>query len=125
MPAADLDRNRVRRAMTTSAAPSDRDLRRRQAANQRGFYRMLASASPGARLFELEGVHATIVPVGPWFSVFNSVLYEDARSLQTALPRVAEEYERAGVGAWTVWVPPGDRKAKDVLRAARHVCDST
>ena len=111
--------------MTASTNQQDRDLCRRQAASQRAFYRMLAAASPEARLFELHGVQATIVPVRPWFSVFNSVLYEDARSLQEALPIVAEEYERAGVGAWTVWVPPNDRKAKDVLKAAGHLCDST
>jgi hypothetical protein len=108
-----------------SADQRDRDLRRRQAASQRAFYRMLATASPEARLFELHGVQATIVPVSPWFSVFNSVLYEDARSLQETLPAVAEQYERAGIGAWTVWVPPGDHKARGVLKAARHVCDST
>jgi ribosomal protein S18 acetylase RimI-like enzyme len=111
--------------MSVIGAPGDRDLRRRQAGSQRAFYRMLAGASPDARLFELEGIQATIVPVRPWFSVFNSVFYGDARSLQTALPVVAEQYERSGVGAWTVWVPPGDRRAKDVLKAAGHLCDST
>src|SRR5436190_10051930 len=107
------------------AAWSERDLRRRQAASQRAFYRMLAAASPGSRLFEREGVQATIVPVRPWFSVFNSVLYEDAGSLPATLPILADQYERAGLGAWTVWVPPGDDEAKDILKAAGHLCDST
>src|SRR5207244_241712 len=71
------------------------------------------------------GVQATIVPVRPWFSVFNSVLYEDAGSLPATLPILADQYERAGVGAWTVWVPPGDDEAKDILKAAGHLCDST
>jgi ribosomal protein S18 acetylase RimI-like enzyme len=101
------------------------DLRRRQAESQRGFYRMLASASPGARLLELRDVQATLVPVRPWFSVFNSVLYRDVASLRAALPRLADEYERAGISAWTVWVPPGDEGARDLLRDAGHLCDGT
>ena len=86
---------------------------------------MLGAASSGARLFELPGLQATIVPVRPWFSIFNSVLYEEPRALEQALPALADEYERAGVGAWTVWVPPGGSEARDVLTAAGHVCDST
>ena len=39
------------------------------------------------------------MPVRPWFSVFNSVLYEDAGSLPATLPILADQYERAGVGA--------------------------
>lgn len=101
------------------------ELRRRQAASQRGFYRMLAAASPGARLLALDGVQATIVPVRPWFSVFNSVLYADAHALQAALPQLADEYERSAIGAWTVWVPPGDDDARSLLQEAGHVCDST
>lgn len=61
--------------------PSGGERRRRQAASQRDFYRMLAAVSSGARLLALEGVQATIVPVRPWFSVFNSVLYTDLRAL--------------------------------------------
>jgi ribosomal protein S18 acetylase RimI-like enzyme len=112
-------------AVPVTSAISDGALRRRQAASQRAFYRMLGSASRDARLLQFAGVQATIVPVRPWFSVFNSVLYEDAQALQAALPILAEEYERAGVGAWTVWVPPGDRAAKSVVESAGHLCDST
>jgi ribosomal protein S18 acetylase RimI-like enzyme len=96
-----------------------------RAQRKRGFYRMLASASPGARLLEIGDVQATLAPVRPWFSVFNSVLYRDVRSLRAALPRLAHEYERAGIAAWTVWVPPGDEEAKDLLLDAGHVCDGT
>src|SRR3954471_23767290 len=102
-------------AMAANRAMNDRALRRRQAASQRAFYKMLGSASRDARLLQFEGVQATIVPVRQWFSVFNGVLYENARALRAALPALAEAYERAGVGAWTVWVPPGDRAAKSVL----------
>jgi len=112
-------------AVAADSAMSDLALRRRQAASQRAFYKMLGSATRDARVLQFEGVQATIVPVRPWFSVFNSVFYEDARTLQAALPALAEAYERAGVSAWTVWVPPGDRAAKGVLDAAGHVCDST
>lgn len=102
--------------------PSERGLPLRQAASQRGFYRVLASGSRGARLVELPGVQATVVPVRPWFSIFNSVLYRDPRALEAALPELASEYENADVKAWTVWVPPGNVEATGILN---HVRDST
>ena len=42
-----------------------------------------------------------------------------------ALPDLAEEYEQAGVRAWTVWVPVADRVAAELLAAAGHKLDGT
>jgi GNAT superfamily N-acetyltransferase len=109
---------------TEAVAADGAELRRRQAASQRGFYRTIASASPEARLFEQPGVQATIVPIRPSFAFFNSVFYDDAQTLERTLPAVAREYARAGVPAWTVWVPPGDADARGLLEDAGHVCDS-
>ena len=67
------------------AAPSEGELGRRHAASQRGFYRLLGDGAPGSRLFELGEIQATVVPVCPGFSIFNSVLYGDARALPEAL----------------------------------------
>lgn len=105
----------------------DRLLRARQAESQRGFYRALAAGSRDARLVELPGVQATIVPVRPWFSIFNSVLYREPAQLGEALPlpELAEAYETAGVNSWTVWVPPQDDSTAALLEAAGHVRDST
>ena len=82
----------------------DLDLLRRQRASQRAFYRALSGGSPHSRLLDLDGaVQATVVPVRPWFSIFNSVLYEDVFSLERALPALEDAYASAGVKAWTVW----------------------
>lgn len=94
--------------------------------SQRGFFRALASGSDGSRLYEAEGgVQATIAPVRPWFSIFNSVLYTDAEKMSAALPWLAAEYEAAGSKAWSVWVPPGDEHAPQWLRSFGLVEDST
>lgn len=86
----------------------------------------MAAGSVGARLIELpDGVLGTVVPVRPWFSIFNSVLYREADSLERALPALAEAYAKCGVHAWTVWVPPGDQRAAAVLEQAGHRLDST
>lgn len=108
------------------SAISDGELRRRQAASQRGFFRALAAGSKGSRLYEGDGgVQATLAPVRPWFSIFNTVLYSDSEKLGAVLPRLAEEYEAAGSKAWSVWVPPGDEHAPSVLQDFGHVADST
>jgi ribosomal protein S18 acetylase RimI-like enzyme len=108
-----------------TAGFTDGDLRRRQVASQRGFYRALARGSPGSQLLEWEGgVQATIVPVRPWFSIFNSVFYESVTDLERLLPKLADAYESAGSKAWTVWVPPGDVVATQRLATAGHVKDS-
>jgi ribosomal protein S18 acetylase RimI-like enzyme len=107
-----------------AVAPDERELIQRQATSQRSFYRTVASSSAGARLVELDDVQATIVPVRPGFSFFNSVFYEDPRALERALPALALQYARAGVAAWTVWVRPGDADTSRALEAAGHVRDS-
>jgi ribosomal protein S18 acetylase RimI-like enzyme len=107
-----------------AVAPDERELIHRQATSQRSFYRTVAAASGGARLFELDDVQATIVPVRPGFSFFNSVFYDDARALEGALPTLSLQYARAGVSAWTVWVQPGDTRARAALESAGHVCES-
>jgi len=69
------------------------------------------------------GYSAAIVPVCPDRSVVNCVSYRDAAALEQALPEVADEYEQAGVRAWTVWVPAADRAAAELLAAAGHKLD--
>jgi ribosomal protein S18 acetylase RimI-like enzyme len=105
---------------------TDEQLRARQAASQRGFFRALAAGSHGSRLYETDGgVQATVAPARPWFSIFNTVVYEDASKLGAALPGLAEAYEGAGSKAWSVWVPPGDEEAPRVLGDFGLVPDST
>jgi GNAT superfamily N-acetyltransferase len=89
------------------------------------FVRMLGRSSDTAALFEREGVLGAVVPACPDRSVINSVTYRDARSLEVALPEIAAAHERAGVRAWTVWVPEDDREAAALLKAAGHKLDAT
>ena len=93
------------------ASMDDQTLFDRQYASLREFCRLLGSAAPGARVVELDGVLAAVVPATPDRSVMNSVVYEDAGRLERALPELAAAYEAAGVRAWTVWVPHDDAEA--------------
>lgn len=87
------------------------------------FVRWLGSASGTASVLQAHGVAAAVVPAAPERSVFNSVVYPDAAALERALPELAEAYEAAGVHAWTVWVPRGDRQAAELLQRAGHSFD--
>jgi GNAT superfamily N-acetyltransferase len=89
------------------------------------FVRMLGRGSPGAALFERDEILASIVPACPDRSVINSVTYRDPASLEAALPELAAAHDRAGVRAWTVWVPDDDRRAANLLEAAGHRLDAT
>jgi len=88
------------------------------------MFAALARSSDGGRVLELDGVRASVAPACPARSVVNCVVYSDAAELERHLPRLAEEYERGGVLAWTVWVPEGDRRAAEVLEAAGHSFDA-
>ena len=103
---------------------SDEELIRRQRESQRGFYRSLAGASAGAEVVDFAGAQATVVPARKWFSIFNSVLYRDVADLEHAYDRVKRAYADAGVKAWTVWVPPGDTAAAELLERRGHKLDS-
>jgi ribosomal protein S18 acetylase RimI-like enzyme len=103
----------------------EQELRRRQRESQRAFYRAMADGSEGAKLLTLDGIEATIVPVREWFSIFNSVFYREPKDLERAHSTLAAEYEQAAVRAWTVWVPPGERRAASILERRGHVLDAT
>jgi ribosomal protein S18 acetylase RimI-like enzyme len=103
----------------------EEELRRRQTASQRAFYRAMASGSPGASLLELQGVQATLVPVREWFSIFNSVFYDDPGDLERAHAVLTRAYDAAGMKAWAVWVPPDELRAASLLQRRGHALDST
>jgi len=88
------------------------------------FLRLIATAAEGSRLAEYPGVVAALVPASPRRSFPNSVVYRSAEELAAALDPLAAEYRHAGVGAWTVWVPEGDRTAVRLLEAAGHRLDA-
>jgi GNAT superfamily N-acetyltransferase len=88
------------------------------------FCRMVAAASEDARLLELDGVIATIVPATPERSITNSVAYENTGALEQALDQLASAYHETGIRAWTVWVPERDRAAQDLLEGLGHELDA-
>src|SRR5919201_6080470 len=88
------------------------------------FCRMVAGASEEGRLMELDGLIAAIVPVTPDRSVVNSVAYRSTRALERALGEIGDAYDRAGVRAWTVWVPEHDAATQRLLVEAGHTLDA-
>ena len=89
----------------------------------RHWFRLVGSASPNARVLDLDGVMAAVVPAAPERAVVNSVLYEDAEGLAAAYVQLAVAYAEIGA-TWTVWVPSGDDQAREVLGRAGHLLDA-
>lgn len=93
-------------------------------AGQPAFGRAMTAAAPDGALFERHGVIAQLSPTAPGRSVFNSVFYEDGAALLGCLEELGAAYERAGIGAWTVWVPEEDAETAAALEAAGHKLDA-
>jgi GNAT superfamily N-acetyltransferase len=90
----------------------------------RQVLRANAAGVKGARTLEPDGVVAAVTPSSAERSVFNSVLHERPDALAAALDELAATYERAGVRAWTVWVPESDRASAALLESAGHKLDA-
>jgi GNAT superfamily N-acetyltransferase len=90
----------------------------------RHWFRLVAGASPGARMLERHGATATVVPAAPERAVVNSVFYDDAAGLAAAYDEIAAAYAEIGA-VWTVWVPSDDEPARELLRRAGHELDAT
>lgn len=103
----------------------DAALLQRMFAGLRRFYLLFSGSSPGAQVFELDGVQATVVPETPERSIVNGVVYESAGALAGAMDRLTAIYEDAGIKAWMVWVHEADREAAELLEAAGHLLDAT
>jgi GNAT superfamily N-acetyltransferase len=88
------------------------------------FWRLLAEGT-GGRVWDEDGVFASIVPASPKRSFFNSVLYEDPDRMIASIDELAAIYDDAGVEAWTVWVPEADAAVAEALEAAGHKLDAT
>lgn len=111
--------------VTTGTIPdSETGWRRLIRSGQPPSWRLLAEGSGGS-VIEEDGLLAAIVPRAPQRSVFNSVFYEDGERLLGSLERLADAYDRAGVAAWTVWVPEGDIEVAMALERAGHSLDAT
>jgi GNAT superfamily N-acetyltransferase len=89
------------------------------------FERLGAGGSPGSQWRSWGDVGAAIVPVTPDRSLPNSVVYQRPEAVLEHYDMIAQAYADAGVGAFTVWVEPGD-EALLVPELARrgHVRDT-
>ena len=96
----------------------------RMGASMTAFCRAAGGRSPRGSLYEADGVLATVVPEAPDRSVVNAVVYDDAKALARALEDLADIFERAGVRAWTVWVPGPDREGAALVEHAGHRLDA-
>jgi GNAT superfamily N-acetyltransferase len=92
--------------------------------NQPPLWRLYVQAC-GGEVFTDGDIQAAIIPGSPNRSFFNSVFYEDHEHLMDSLPRLSAAYDRAGVNAWTVWIPAEDEMARAGLEEAEHVLDAT
>jgi GNAT superfamily N-acetyltransferase len=86
--------------------------------------RLVGRGSEGARALQRDGVVAAVVPACPERSVINSVCYEEPGALAQAYDEIAAAYAEIGAN-WTVWVPPGDRDAVELLERRGHFLDAT
>lgn len=97
----------------------------RMRASMAAFCRAAGGRSPLGHLYEKTGVLATVVPEAPDRSVVNAVVYEHAGALAATLDDLADVFERAGVRAWSVWVPEPDRGAAKLVEQAGYRLDAS
>ncbi|HEX5763133.1 MAG TPA: GNAT family N-acetyltransferase [Solirubrobacterales bacterium] len=102
----------------------DAELRRRAISGLRDEVEAFGSGHPDSRLIEREGLLASLTPVSPQRSLFNSVYYEDAGALRAELDSLQGVYDEAGIAAWTVWVADEDRETAELLAARGHSLDA-
>jgi GNAT superfamily N-acetyltransferase len=102
----------------------DREGWRRLLASLAQWSRTIDGASEGMRVEERDGLVTTITPAVPDRSIVNDVVYWDAAALAAAYDELAAAYDAAGIEAWTVWVPDGDRATAALLADRGHLLDS-
>jgi len=102
----------------------DAELRRRAIAGIGDEVEAFGSGHPDSRLIRRDGLLASVTPVSPQRSLFNSVFYEDRVALMAELDALAAIYEDHGIRAWTVWVPDEDRDTTSLLADRGHRLDA-
>ena len=68
-----------------------------------GTVHRLAEAAPGSWLHQTNGAHLAVVPAAPHEPKANMGVIMDTSS--ETLASVAETYRRAGITAWSLWIP--------------------
>jgi GNAT superfamily N-acetyltransferase len=93
--------------------------------SMREFFRSAPTTSQGGGAVRLDGVIASVTPAVPERSLPNSVVYETEEALADGLDELAKVYEKAGVLAWTVWVPAHHERAAALLQRHGHRLDAS
>ena len=99
------------------------ELRRRAIESVEADVTTLCGHAAGSSEIRRPGLTASVTPAAAERSLFNSVYYTDPEVLAEALPELERQYERAGVRAWTVWVPDHDRATAELLAERGHNLD--
>ncbi len=105
-------------------AINEKELRRRAIDGVRDEVEAFGSGAPSSRLIRRQGLVASLTPVSPQRSLFNSVFLDDPAVLEQEYEALAEAYEGAGVQAWTVWVVDEDRATAEFLAGRGHALDA-
>lgn len=102
----------------------EKELRRRAIEGVRDEVEAFGSGAPSSRLVRRDGLIASLTPASPQRSLFNSVFLDDPAVLAGEYDALAEMYDDAGIGAWTVWVFDEDRASAELLAGRGHVLDA-
>jgi GNAT superfamily N-acetyltransferase len=94
-----------------------------QRAGLSDFLRVLGGSSPGARVFESNGVLGAVVPACPERGLVNSMVYDDVAGLAAVLDEVESTYRAEGINARIVWVPEFDEEAIALMDGAGYRYD--
>jgi GNAT superfamily N-acetyltransferase len=100
------------------------ELHQRGVAGLRLEIELFGSSMPG-RVIRRPGVVASVSPLTPHRSIFNSLTAANADALADSIDELEAVYRSAGVHAWTVWVPDYDRQSPKLLEARGHVLDGS
>ncbi|HKP61834.1 MAG TPA: GNAT family N-acetyltransferase [Polyangiales bacterium] len=95
----------------------DADLYGRMRAGLVGIIGLFGTASQTSRLVRWPGVTASIVPVTPERSLFNTALFDSQAALDAEYDALERAYAEAGVRAFSVWTDPGDDVQSEYLSA--------
>ncbi len=105
-------------------AIDEKELRRRAIDGVRDEVEAFGNGASDSRLIRREGLLASLTPVSPQRSLFNSVFLDDPAVLESEYEALAELYDDAGVEAWTVWVADEDRASAEFLANRGHALDA-
>lgn len=107
------------------ALPGDDVLLDRCYRGMEPFVRMFGGG-PGSKVIDRDGVVACVVPASPNRSLLNTIWFDRERPerLIAEIESIRDEFEAAGVNAWSVWIQDGDEAAETVVQEYGLTLDS-